>query len=286
MLGRSHTLKSDRLRERRRKIFIGKIVLILSGVGVLWCLVFWLTGLSVITINAVSVGGAVSVSPLAVASSTRNFLTGRYLFTVPRSNILFYPKESIAENIFKSYPRVKGVEVGFKNFHTINVAITERETAALWCHSPVAWAEILIDKSDECFLADSQGFLFDRFDSTLAPNDAPSRVKFYGRVASTTDPVGQSYSSAERFQVLLLLVDELASFGVNVVAIRERPDQDFDVELSGGGRLVIGREPDTASVVSNLQSVISEPNFGGPDGLNKINYIDMRYGNKVFYKLR
>ena len=293
MLRRSHTIKSVRFRERRRKILIGKVVLVILGAGVLWGLVFWLTGLPVITISAVSVSGNVSVSPYSIASSTRDLLTGRYWFTVPRSNILFYPKESIIKNILESYPRIKNVEVEFKNFHTVSVAITERETAALWCRTFVVTADASNDTSDECFLLDSQGFIFDSLGRTVASSvdvDASSTavrslplVKFYGGISSTTDPVRMSYSSAEHFQESLLLADNPSSLGVNVVAFRERPDRDLDVELVGETRLVIGRESDNFSVMSNFQSVISEPNFDGLEGLGKIDYIDMRFGNKVFY---
>lgn len=296
MFGRSHRLKSARLRERRRKVIIGKIVLILFCAGVLWGLIFWLTGLSAITINVVSVSGAVVVPPSDIASSTEKFLVGRYFFTVPRSNILFYPKGAVAEHILESYPRVKKAEVGFKNFNTINVALTERESAALWCRSAEVLTASLVPKPDDCFLVDEQGFIFDKFhlsavsstDIAESPDSqsASEFVKFYGEISSTTNPVRLTYSSAERFQNLLALAANLKAVGVGVVAFRERSDRDLDVEFSGGGRMVIGREPDTASVIENFQSVVSEPNFGGLEGLNKIDYIDMRFGNKVFYRLK
>lgn len=296
MLGRSHTLKSARLKERRRKIVIGKIVLGCISAGGLWGLVFWLAGLPVIIIRGVEVWGTVSVSSEAIAASAEKFLSGRYLFTVPRANIFFYPKELITKNILESYPRVEKAEVRFKNFNTIHVAIVERETAALWCRSLAVPEVRLGEKWNDCFLMDAGGFIFDRFD----PNDpsspdvmkfmtsdrSPAYVKFYGSLSITTDPVRQTYASAKRFQELLIFSNDVATLGVTVLAFRERHDGDLDVELLEGGRLVLSSEPDVASVVSNLQSVISEPDFGGADGLKKVDYIDMRFGNKVFYKLK
>ncbi|MDO8483183.1 MAG: hypothetical protein Q7S86_05205 [bacterium] len=296
MLGRSHTLKSARLKERRRKVVIGKIVLSVICVGGLWGLIFWLAGLSAITIRGVEVWGTVSVSAEALVTSAEKFLSGRYLFTIPRANILFYPKEIITQDIFDSYPRVEKAEVRFKNFNTIHVAIVEREAAALWCRS-LAVQEVYLGESwDECFLLDKEGFVFDKFDPSISDSSdvlkfknssrSPAYVKFYGGLSSTTDPVRQTYASPERFQTLLMFADTMGELGWSIIAYRERSDRDLDVELTGGGRLVVSSEPDIPSVVSNLQSVISEPDFEASGGIGKIDYIDMRFGNKVFYKLK
>src|SRR3989338_6835150 len=98
MFHRTHTLKSTRLKERRRKIIVGKAVLsFLSVLGLLW-LVFWLAGLPAITILTIEVSGTVSVSSSNVASSTEKFLAGYYCFTIPRVNFFFYPKKSRTKN--------------------------------------------------------------------------------------------------------------------------------------------------------------------------------------------
>ncbi len=295
MLSRSHTLKSARLKERRRKVIIGRAVLALFGAGGLWGLIFWFTGLPVFTIKTIEVEGTVSVSPSDIASSTEKFMTGRYWFTVPRANVLFYPKKTILEDILKAYPRVENAEVRFRNFHTLHITITEREAAALWCRVLAVRKVYLGEQWDDCFLMDKNGFIFDRFEPSeqsspdvmkfMTPSHFPAYIKFYDRLSGAS-PVGETYLSARQFQSLLLFARNLEELEVTVSAFRERPDQDLDTELVGGGRLVISPEPEVASLVSNLRSIISEPNFGGVEGLSKLDYIDMRFGNKVFYLLK
>lgn len=248
------------------------------------------------TVRVVKVSGTVAVSPSAIASSTEKFLTGRYLFTVPRANVLFYPKRSIERDILERYLRVARVEARFKNFHTLNISVTERKTEALWCRSILVQERDVGETRDDCFLLDGDGFVFDKFDLAdqtspdvlkfVTPSRFPAYVKFYGGFSSTTGPIGQTYLSSARFQELLQFSENLIPLGATVLAFRERPDNDLDVELSGGGRLVINRESDLSSTISNFQSMIFEPNFGGMEGLKKIDYIDMRFGNKIFYLLR
>lgn len=262
-------------------------------VSALWGLTFWLTGLPAVTIDTVEVVGVVSMSPSAVASSTHNYLSGRYWFTVPRANILFYPKHPITDDILRAYPRSESVEVKFKNFHTITVAVVEREAVALWCRPVLAPEVRLGEKWDDCYLLDKNAFVFDRFDPSLvsspdvmryiASSRSPVFVKFYGGF-SESDVVGQTYSSVKNFHDLLSLATRVAPLGVTVLSYRERPDHDLDVELLGGAHLVINREPEVSVIADNLRAIISELNFGNAEGLNKIDYIDMRFGNKLFYK--
>ena len=83
MFHRTHTLKSTRLKERRRKIIVGKAVLAFLSVLGLLGLVFWLAGLPAITIRTIEVSGTVSVSSSNVARSTEKFFSGHYFFYFP-----------------------------------------------------------------------------------------------------------------------------------------------------------------------------------------------------------
>jgi hypothetical protein len=46
----------------------------------------------------------------------------------------------------------------------------------------------------------------------------------------------------------------------------------------------VGQDAVFPTVISNLQAIISDPDMGGIEGFKKVDYVDMRFGNKVFYK--
>jgi hypothetical protein len=295
MRGHFNNLKSARLKERRRKIVVGKIFITVFCVAGLWSLTFWLSGLPSVTISGVEVSGTVSESASVVASTTESFLVGRYFYTVPRANILLYPRASIEKEILKSFPRVKKVGIRLRNLHTLAVEIVEREPAGLWCEPSDVPIVLLDEKWDDCYFLDDSGYIFHRLDlSSATSTDSanimlssryPVYLKFYSLVPFEK-PVGESYETPERFRSFLEFAKNINSLGLNILAFREREDADFDIDLVGGVRLIVSRDAVFSSVFSNLQAIVSDQDSGGVEGFKKADYVDMRFGNKVFYKRR
>ena len=285
MLGRTHNFKSARLQARRRKRIIGSTVLIVFCLASLWGLLFWLSGLQAITIQNIEVAGTTSVSPTDITTVAENFLAGRYFFTVPRNNILFYPKVAIEKSILKSYPQVKQVAVSFKNFHTIGISVAERHAVAWWCQNYVA-SSVVKGAGENCFLVDGSGLIF--APSPEVASTSPQFIKFYSALPKE-NPIGQSYlstSTPASFDRFLGFAKNLNTLGFTVSLFRERPDTDFEAQFSGGQSIIFARDADFASVFNNFQTIVSDPNFASANTFSTIDYIDLRYGNKVFYKTK
>lgn len=277
MLGRRHNLKSARLRARRRKIIIGQTALIFIFLAGLWVLIFWSSGLSSINIRTIEVSGTSFVSSNEVAADAKKSLVGRYFFTVPKTNIFFYPKSDIEKNIIEAFPAVQSVSVGFKNFHTIGIWLLERQAEALWCEP----AEPAAGSAGSCYLLDANGLIFAPF--SAVGTTSPAFIKFYS-AAPKKNPIGQIYAAAEYFQSLLAFAKNLNTLGFAVSSFSEGSEGDFEAKLFKGVRLIISRDIDLDSVLNNFQTIVSDPPFIASGGLAKVDYIDLRFGDKVFYK--
>ena len=134
----------------------------------------------------------------------------------------------------------------------------------------------------DCFALDKSGLLF-------APaggvTNSPSLVRFYSTI-SADNLTGQYYAPPDKFTSLLRLADNLKKLDFSVVAFRDRPDGSVEAVLSGGQRIVFTRDDDLEAVLANFKTVTSDVGFGGNAGFAKVDYIDLRFGNKVFYKLK
>lgn len=280
MLSRSNTFKSARLKEKRRKIIIGKIAVTVFCLGSLWGLIFWLSNLPAVTIKDISVSGNVSVFSQDVVADAQKFLSGRYFFTVPKSSILLYPKSAIEKDLRDSFPRIASVAVSFKNFNTIGIKVSERAPEALWCELLTAPSDGAVGKG--CFYIDSSGFIF----APYATSSAPAKfVEFYGPLTGT-NPIGQTYHSADYLQNRLNFAGDLFSAGFSVTAFAERTGGVSEAKFSSGQRLIFADDTDLSAAFSNFQSVVSNPDFKSSGNFEKLDYIDLRFGNKVFYKLK
>lgn len=281
MIGRTHNLKSARLAKRRRNAMIWRTFFLLFCLLGVWGGIFLVSGLEAINIRSVEVSGTTSIAPTKINEIAQSFFNDRYFYTVPRTSVLFYPKRSIEDKILETFPQVVGVSVGFVNLHTIGISVVERVAIASWCQEKTE--KDLKGGKEECFSLDNSGIIF-ASDSTVASTSA-TFVKFYSAVQKE-NPIRQVYTKAEYFQNLLNFAKDLSTAGFGVSKFIERPDSDFEAKLIEGARLIIGLDSDFASIVSNFKTIVSDPSFGGADGLAKVDYIDLRYGNKVYYKVR
>lgn len=283
MLSRKHNFKSSRLRARRRRAAVSRAVFALVSLATLWGFLFWFSSLGAFTVRNLEIKGVVSVSPSDLAKAAQKFLAGRYFFTVSRANIFFYPKSAIEADILRTFPRIERVAVGFENFHTIGLEVAERGVSALWCQGEALALTLAASGGERCYLLDDNGLIFAPF--SAAATTSPAFIRFYSAVYKE-NPVGQTYGSAEDFRALSVFAKNLASLSFTASLFRERPDGDFEAKLLTGQRLIFSRAADFASVLNNFHTIVSDPGFSGTGGLAKVDYIDLRYGNKVFYKFK
>ncbi|MES2087441.1 MAG: hypothetical protein V4467_00415 [Patescibacteria group bacterium] len=273
MNGRTYNLKSARLKAKRRKVIIGRIILAVFFFGGLWGSVYYLSGLNFITISDVEVVGATSLATADIASTTEGFLQGRYFFTIPKSNIFFYPAKKIESTILDSYSQVAHVGVSYKNSHAITVSVIERSPKALWCQG----------KPEQCYFLDDTGLIFSPFyqmeDTSL------EFITFYS-AEEKAEPMKLQYVSPDYFKKLLDFAEQLSSAGFKVTAFRERPDLDFEADFSGGQKIIFARDADFSLVLKNFQTLLVSSEFSDGKVFKNVEYVDLRFGNKVYYKER
>lgn len=271
---KTHNLKSARLQARRRKAVIGRIFILVFFVSALWGSIYFLTGLSFVTVREIEVVGATSIATSTVSETAQNLLTGRYFYTIPKSNIFFYPKNKIERAISDAYPRVEHVGIGFKNFHAITVTLIERSPKALWCDSAV---------SENCYFLDDQGLIFSAY--YHLDDTAIDFIKFYS-ASAVVDPINHQFVSSEYFAKLIDFAGKLKSVGFTVLSFSERQDADFEVKLSGGQRIIFSKDANFDTVLQNFKTLLGNSEFSVDKGFKRVDYLDLRFGNKVFYKTK
>jgi len=288
MLGNSRTLKSARLRGKQRKVVIGRIVTVIILACVYWGLAFWLSGMPQFTVQDIEAIGNSSVSSSEIASAAGTFLKGRYYLTIAKSNILFYPKRAIQKHLYDFYPRIEKVSIGLKDFHSMAISITERQPKALWCKTAVLnSSEIVagepVAAGPECFAFDKSGLIFASSTETSA---GPSKfIKFFGKL-SEENPIGRNFLSAIRLAALFKFSENIRAVGFEVAKFIERSDGAMEAALSDGGRLIFVDDTDLDMAVLNLQAIVGDPGLKASNIFDRLDYIDLRFGNKVYYKLK
>lgn len=273
-----------RARRRRTHAFLALAALILLA-GFAWA-VSYTSYLPRFSVGSVGVVGTQNVPPRLIAAYAQTQLYDGTHPLLSRDNIFLYNPGRLAREIVGYFPRIKTASVSRTSMlaTAIEVAIVERQPFALWC-----------DARGACYQMDDTGFVFaSTFAKASADKQAtstnvnttpstPSGYTFVGGIATSSSPIGQSFVPAHLPGILVLL-QSLAQAGFLPQGASVDNDQDFSVPLQNGFYIKASFGEDAGLLVKNLQLVLSSDTLQGK--ADQIEYIDLRFGDKVYYKLK
>lgn len=262
------SLRSPKIiKKRRRKTFLKVLFIFAGALG----LVFGpslLTKSEYLQIKNIKIEGASSVSTQEISKISESLLSGNYLGLYSKSNIVLYPKRSIEKKILSQIPRIHIANVALSGLDEISIFVEERNPRYVWCRT----------ESSDCFFLDEEGYVFDE-----APNfSAGVYVVFRGE--SKEDFLGSFAFSKDQFDNLKNFLDGLKILSINPSSVLVEKDE-IEIIFSGDSRILIRLDDDLDKSLSNLESVLNDPKLEIRTGDDSdISYIDLRFGNKVFYK--
>ena len=263
-------LPQSRLRARKRR----KVVRITSAIVILilllTCGVVSLTYWPALQIKTVAISGAQTLPPGTIEAFVRDRLAGEYWYVFPKSNIFLYPRQQIAADLIKEYPVLASADVHAADFHTVAVNLVEREPRALLC-----------PQDNRCLFMDENGVAY-----TDAPTfSEPVYVSYYG--STTGDTLPKQFLTPLEFQALSALVDAIAQKlpGEKVAAVSVDEAKDVRMRFADNFTLIFTLVDQGGDVFERLTLALTS----GPMAAHKLGdfqYLDLRFGDKLYYKLR
>ena len=254
------------LRSRRQKL---RALAVFALLLILASSVYGLSRLSYspkLLINNVSVVGAKEIPPKVVRAFVETKLNDGTNPILSRQNILLYPRAFLEQSIIKYFPRIKGASISRESMlaQAITVSVEERQPFALWCN-------------EKCYLMDDGGFIF----ASASVLPGKSYMTFGGAFLQDSSPIGQTFLP-KNFSGVLELIKRLRQVGFAPQGASADDDMDFSVQFDEGFVLRASFSADANELVRNLQLALSSDPLRGK--VNKVEYIDLRFGNRVYYK--
>lgn len=242
---------------------IGIFVLIAAVVYGIW----HVTRLPSLTLQEVTIEGGETVSHEELRSIVDRELTGTYFLLVPHRFAFLYPEERIHDAL-SSVARVHNVSLERVDRTTLYITFDEYVPFALLCESGFETAT--------CYFLDDTGYVFSQAPALRGGSFVRHVIE--GRAADTNM---QAFPS-EFLTSMQGFIDALeAEFGFRVRLVTHQESGDITYHLNEGGRLFTAQKMNMQEVFENLQSVLASNAFEHLEPGN-FNYIDLRFGNKVF----
>ncbi|MDE2213459.1 MAG: hypothetical protein KGJ34_02970 [Patescibacteria group bacterium] len=268
-----------KLRRRRRYITLATIILVLiallfGGLVALARAHFW-------RIATIVISGDSSVPTSTVEAFAQGELSGDYLFLFPKNNILLYPRQKLQENIAQSYPELASVSVSTNSLSQISITLTSRQPAALWCGEVPLPA--LPQGPTSCLILDASGVAYAQTNSP----DTSSYIAYYGALSTSSTQLPVQFLTPSGFESLSALIAALAqkANAGSVVSVAVDEDNDVSVQFSDGFLLLFALRQDTGKVLQYFSLALTSAPFQN-NSLSSIQYLDLRFGDKLYYKLR
>ncbi len=251
----------------RLSLLGGTIIFILGGLIALLWLPFW-------RVTQMDVAGVSTLSAGDIQATVQEKITGRYWYLFPKNNILLYPRQGIESALRAHYPTLAEASVGAENLHTLGITVVERQPAALWCGQDFS-------AENNCSFMDASGLVY----APAAQFEGDAYQKYFGALASP-ESLGQ-YLTPEQFHSLSALAQALAAKvpGDPVAGLWVESDGDAHLIFNSGFTLLFNSTDDTGAVFNRFSLALTAAPFTAHPA-SSFEYLDLRFGNKLYYKLK
>lgn len=266
-------VSTGRLKARRRKR--RALVVTLAALAVLLVLggLVWLSWAPFLRVTTIEVSGTKSLPPEELQGYVQKELQGSYGFLFARNNVFLYPRADIEAGLLATYPTLRTADVHAKDFHTVEVVAAERDPVALWCDQ----------QGGGCQYMDEEGLLYaaaPQFSDTLY-------ITYQGPATSTPQRGLRQYLTQVEFQSLAALVAALNAKEVDDPIELVAVDQNGDVRayFKDSFVLMFSSKDDGGDVFERFNLALQSDVFTGKP-LGSFEYLDLRFGDKLYYKVK
>ncbi len=272
-----------KIKKEKHKILYKKILFLTLFLATIFIGLAFLSRWGEFNISNIEITGNKVIETEAIKNIVKDKTFGYYFYFFPKSNFLLYPKGEIINELTLRFKRLKNISLNTSNSKTLNVSLVERTALYTYC------GEQLEEKMDtntketnsndeKCYFMDESGYVFDE-----APYfSGEVYLKFYGK------------TNIPYFTKLISFKNTLEKIGVKPAIFNILDNGDIEIYLSSslksqmGPKIIFKADSDFEQVLENLQSVLTTEPLQ-TDFKNKYSsllYIDLRFGNKVYYKFK
>lgn len=265
MIDRRYKKASSRIVKRRKlRGYLSLLIRLSFPFAILILSLFFLKS-DFIQIKSFEILGAETISSQDVETYAKDFVSGNRFILIPKTNILFLNKEKLATALLSQFSRLEKVDVD-KNFFSkkIELNLVERKSDFLWCSF-----------SGECFSMNKNGLVFEKEEKNA------DKLIFQGIIEG--NPLMKNFASAVKIQNYLKFVDILKNAGFETILIKIE-SADKAIAKTDIGEIIFNPSDENLSeIAQNIILLIDETKNKVPAA--EFQYIDARFGNKMFYKL-
>ncbi len=280
-----HDILASSRRKRRKKLIL-KTGLLVAGIFVLIGGVVGSFYIPKFKIKEIAVEETSILDKEQVKEEIEGFLKGKFFGIFPYDNIFILPKAKITANLLQNFPILKKITLSRDFPQKISVLVEERRPEALWCLGQTSTSTDSGDSAsaganlggNSCAFIDEDGFIFQpapSFSGQIFIRFSDERKKPAG--------IGEEIISKTEFQKLIIFKNLLVRKNIDILKISLKEGGIYEINLKEGWYILLNAENEPDSSFNNLELVL-DSNI--KEKRPNLDYIDLRFGRKVFFKYK
>lgn len=235
-------------------------------------------------VTEIKVEGTHIIDAQAVGDLVLEDISGNYVYLFKKANTFILPETKIREDILEKFQRTEKLEIKRVGFRSLLITISERSGSYLWCGASIPTDSAKL--GDDCYFLNTDGYIFD----TAPYFSGEVYFKFYVPLGEGVVPMGAHVLPKEIFKSIITFIDGVSTLGLHPVSVVMNDENQYELYLSKTGtsnpKILFNKVSDLPTILSNLSAAINKPEFKTEviGKYNSLNYIDLRFKNKVLYK--
>ena len=279
---KEHILNSPRFEEykkKKSKNLRKKVYIFLFLFLIVFISLVFVSRIEKINIDQIIVLGNKVIDTKDIENIAQEKLDQKYIGLFPKSNTFVFPEKSIKNNLLTNFKRLTDVNLKVKDNKILEISVTEREGKYIWC-GDVKPIENTLDQ--KCYFLDTDGYIFD-----TAPYFSDGvYLKLYGKI-NNENKIG-TYFAQESFKNIVHFKDLVEKMNLKIRSVSIQENKDMNMYLSTGAEIRFNSLSDVEKLSQSLQAAMITPPFSTDFKNNPTSllYIDLRFGNKVYFKFK
>lgn len=264
----------NRATQRKKREWLSatlKKVYLLVSITTLSFLIYFLFFTNFFRVEKVVLIDNVEVNQTEVEEAFNKFATRKILWVLPADNIFLLDKNSLNDFLLAEIPRLEQIEIEKKLTDVIKVKVRERQLLLVW----VAGNQLhYVDQYGSICCRATLDEVVER-DLPLV-YDSNDREVYLREEVVTRNFVGFLQDLHQQFP-LQINVDIKKFWAPSILA------KEVHLETTGGWRVYFSIDRSVESQLGDLKVVMDEQI---KEGIERVDYIDLRIGNWAYYKYK
>ena len=225
-------------------------------------------------IKSVLVQGVANISTRELEARIMRTLEGRYMGLLPKQNKFIYPRAKIKKDLIEAYPRIAELVLRVQE-DSLLVGIIEYAEDVKWCQS--------IDDSLQCYFLTPEGRIFANSATTTGSGFYIYNTELRS-IPAQGSPMDSYVIDREGLELIKEVIGELGTLGLTVRLVDLLENEETRVELRAGWYIVYKNSVPINLMINNLSIALGSDTI--KNSIAELEYIDMRFGSKLYYKFK